>query len=64
MHDLWDIERKICGQLQGLDFRLLQFPGNRQLVAFGLRGQIETRGLYLGQILAPQIAHLHVESCV
>ena len=37
MHHLWNIERKISSQLERLNFRLLQFAGNRQLLALRLR---------------------------
>jgi len=48
----------------GLNFRLLQFSGNRQLLALHLRAQIEAGWLEFWNALAPQVAHLHVESRV
>ena len=64
VHNLWNIQRKIRRQLQGLNFCLLQFAGDRQLLALRLRAQIEAGGLEFWNALAPQVAHLHVESRV
>src|SRR4030095_6505026 len=56
-----NVERKIGGQLERLNFCLLKFSGNVQLLPFCLRGQIDARWFEFRQIQTAQIAHLHVE---
>src|SRR5438477_11972827 len=47
MRDFWNIDWEGRGQLEWLNFRLLQFSGDRQLLPFRLRAQIQTRRLDL-----------------
>src|SRR5207237_5237027 len=64
MHNLWNIERKVSSQLERLNFRLLQFSRNRQLLALRLLSEMVTRRWEFGPSMFMTSWLIHDERAV